>query len=546
MAYSKKYNSKGKADGNKVPLGERAVQKFTQMIIDRMQAMKDSKWQKGWVSGVGNGMPQNLAGRNYSGTNSFFLQLQTADNGYRMPVFLTFKQAMDEGLRIKKGSESMPVVYWDLNIKDENGKRLTEKEYRNLSSADQKKCDVHPFLRAYLVFNVDQTNMEEVKKEKYDKLLAKFHVDEISDAVGMYENPALDRMVSRDEWLCHIQADKISSSAYYSPLEDKVVVPKKAQFRIGKEKEEIYKDGMEYYSSLLHEIAHSTGSKDRLNRTGGRFGDPKYAKEELVAELTAAMVGNAMGFDKRILNNNAAYLDSWIKVLKEDPKFIVSVMADVNKASKMIIEEVDKQKLELGEKPLLTKNDSEYEKEQEAVMQKSPAKSDKIKFDQAFLIKQDDGNYAVRATFKGYNLGDKSVDKQQAEEYISLPLGKMKEERLNELAKSAFQEEIKDVQEIRRNLPSSLGTVNASVNKGIDGNYYLYTILGDMIGGHDMGKVTLDIKQGYQYMKMPEGLHKMSVLSSIVRSSYGDQLEFQRVRQKEERYLHQHSSGIKM
>ena len=74
------------------------------------------------------------------------------------------------------------------------------------------------------------------------------------------------------------------------------------------------------------------------------------------AELTAAMVGNSMGFDKRILDNNAAYLDSWISTLKENPKFIVSVMADVNKAANMVLEEVDKQKMALGEEPLLDKN----------------------------------------------------------------------------------------------------------------------------------------------------------------------------------------------
>ena len=97
---------------------------------------------------------------------------------------------------------------------------------------------------------------------------------------------------------------------------------------------------------------------ERLNREmGGRFGDPKYAKEELVAELTAAMISHSMGFDSRITDNSAAYLDSWIGVLKQEPKFIVSVMADVNKASDLILDHVDKQRLALGEQPYLAKND---------------------------------------------------------------------------------------------------------------------------------------------------------------------------------------------
>ena len=182
---------------------------------------------------------------------------------------------------------------------------------------------------------------------KYDKLIAKFKAPEIKDAEGMYANAALDRLFEKQEWVCPIQVDKISSNAYYSPSQDKIVVPKKEQFNIGETPEERFKDGMEYYSSALHEMAHSTGTEERLNRVkGDKFGDPKYAKEELVAELTAANVGYAMGFDKRILDNNAAYLDGWISVLKENPKFIVSVMADVNKASNMVLEAVETQEID--------------------------------------------------------------------------------------------------------------------------------------------------------------------------------------------------------
>ena len=121
--------------------------------------------------------------------------------------------------------------------------------------------------------------------------------------------------------------------------------------------EDTYRGGMEFYSTMLHEMTHSTMTPERLNREmGGRFGDPKYAKEELVAELTAAMISHSMGFDSKITDNSAAYLDSWIGVLKKEPKFIVSIMADVNKASDLILDHVDKQRLVLGEDPYLAKN----------------------------------------------------------------------------------------------------------------------------------------------------------------------------------------------
>lgn len=101
-------------------------------------------------------------------------------------------------------------------------------------------------------------------------------------------------------------------------------------------------------------MAHSTGHPSRLDRLKpAAFGSPEYAKEELVAELTSAMVGNTLGFDRRISDNNVAYLQNWTSALRKEPKFIVSVMADVNKASRIIIENIDKQRIALGEKPLV-------------------------------------------------------------------------------------------------------------------------------------------------------------------------------------------------
>ena len=155
-----------------------------------------------------------------------------------------------------------------------------------------------------------------MNKEKYDAIVDRFKGPQLRDTQGMYENRALDRMFERQEWICRVQNDRIVDGAYYSPARDMVIIPMKEQFNIGKNAEEIFKDGMEYYSSALHEMTHSTGTANRLNRDkGAKFGDAKYAKEELVAELTAAMVGNTLGFDKRILNNNAAYMDGWINAL---------------------------------------------------------------------------------------------------------------------------------------------------------------------------------------------------------------------------------------
>jgi antirestriction protein ArdC len=429
------YKKRNTGSGGGQSMADKAVEKFTEMMIDRMERMKAGDWKKGWIDGEAvYGMPQNINGRNYSGSNSFFLQMDSAMHGYKTPVYMTFLQIQKENARINKGAEAMPVIYWDVSIKDANGKRVDRDDYRNMSREEQDRCSVLPFMKAYHVFNMDQTNLAEVNKEKYDKMVEQFKAPEMRDAKGMYENKALDRLFEKQEWVCPIQYDKVSANAYYSPSRDIIVVPKKEQFNIGKDKDEIYKDGMEYYSSALHEMAHSTGTENRLNRVkGDRFGDPKYAKEELVAELTAANTGYALGFDKRILDNNAAYLDGWISVLKENPKFIVSVMADVNKASNMVLEAVDKQRIALGEKPILQKGDSKQD-----VL-------DDIAFDNGAIIKMKSGEYAVRASYQGTELGMKPIDRETGARYFTLPDGKEKQSLLAQTLSSRYMQDIRNL-----------------------------------------------------------------------------------------------------
>lgn len=220
-------------------------------------------------------------------------------------------------------------------VKDKYGKRISSEEYRALGKEEKKGMEVIPFIKAFPVYNVQQTNLAEIQPERMQKLQDKFKVPELRDTAGMYAHSALDRMVETQAWLCPIQVDKRVDGAYYSSSKDHIVLPMKAQFNIGGTPEDTYRGGMEFYSTMLHEMTHSTMTAERLNRDmGGKFGDPKYAKEELVAELTAAMISHSMGFDSKVTDNSAAYLDSWIGVLKQEPKFIVSVMADVNKASR--------------------------------------------------------------------------------------------------------------------------------------------------------------------------------------------------------------------
>lgn len=333
-----------------------ALQRFAEMLIKRMEEMQKD-WHQGWIGGGSMfGLPQNISGRTYEGSNAFLLFLHTAENGYKAPVYMTFGQLHKEGAQVLKGEKAVPVFKWGFSIKDKDGKKVTEEEFHNMTDDEKKECNRRPFLRIYPEFNIDQTNMSEVNKEKYDAVVSQFRKTDVPTITdGMYVNKAIDRMMEKQEWLCKIQYDKEEKGAYYNPAKDIVVLPTKAQFRIHlDDPEECFKDGQEYYGTALHEMAHSTGHPSRLDRLKpAAFGSPEYAKEELVAELTSAMVGNTLGFDRRISDNNVAYLQNWTSALRKEPKFIVSVMADVNKASRIIIENIDKQRIALGEKPLV-------------------------------------------------------------------------------------------------------------------------------------------------------------------------------------------------
>ena len=332
------------------------LQKFAEMMRNIITKAKSKNWTQGWlgVKGTILGLPQNITGRTYSGGNSFFLMADTSEKGYNTPVYMTFKQAKDRNLHVNAGEKSVPIFKWGLSIKDENGKTVSEEDYNAMSKEERDKFSVRPYPKVYHVFNIDQTNLSEVNKKKYDAIVARFKApdEEVKDSKGMYINDALDRMFKEKAWHCDIRYNKPSSRAFYVPSQDFIVLPMKEQFNIGKTAEEVYRDGMEYYSTALHEMAHSTGHESRLNRQFGAKRTEGYAHEELIAEMTAALVGSTMGFDKKILENNANYLKGWLENLKRNPESITTIMSDVGKASDMIIEKIDEQRVALGQTPL--------------------------------------------------------------------------------------------------------------------------------------------------------------------------------------------------
>lgn len=313
-------------------INDKTLQKFADLMIKKIKEVSDD-WQKPWFSTTGHGLPQNIDGRIYNGMNSFMLYLHCDERKYKTPVFMTFVQAKEKGVSILKGEKSFPVLYWNFSVKDNYGHKITLDEYKALSKEEQQDYNVTPYTKSYMVFNADQTNFSVIHPEKWEDIQKKFSVQELKDDKGMLSCPELDMMLKHNTWLCPILSEPIDR-AFYRPSEDKIYIPLKGLFYTG--------EG--FYSTMLHEMTHSTGIESRLTRElKNKFGSPKYAKEELVAELTSAVVCQSLGIVSCIQESNAQYLKNWLEAIAEEPKFIYSVLSDVGKAGTMILNEVGRE-----------------------------------------------------------------------------------------------------------------------------------------------------------------------------------------------------------
>ena len=526
-----------------------ALQRFAEMLIKRMEEMQKD-WHKGWIGGGSMfGLPQNISGRTYEGSNAFLLFLHTAENGYKAPVYMTYGQLYKEGAHVLKGEKAVPVFKWGFSIKDKDGKKVTEEEFDNMTDDEKKECKRRPFLKIYPEFNIDQTNMSEVNKEKYDAVVSQFRKTDVPTITdGMYVNKAIDRMMEKQEWVCKIQYDKEEKGAYYSPAKDIVVLPTKAQFRIHPDDpEECFKDGQEYYGTALHEMAHSTGHPSRLDRLKpAAFGSPEYAKEELVAELTSAMVGNTLGFDRRISDNNVAYLQNWTSALRKEPKFIVTVMADVNKASRIIIENIDKQRIALGEKPLVqgaldgveekVKNEQQFEeikaeqkkedpreavaKEWDSLAEKPtvemesgdvlPVEYNKEKDTLDVLITNEAGKQEVYSTNYDH---DRSIEENVG--HVWEELSNMKQYQAKEVKQETSSETAKDLGDGLNKEPEINDKEDNSVpieegKGGLTPKEYFSTLMERLNDGQHDGHTALDIKNISELRDYFKDNHKVS------------------------------------
>ena len=325
---------------------DRALDKFAEMMIEKINTLQND-WKKPWFPEGSLTWPKNLSGREYNGMNALMLMMHCEKQGYKLPVFCTFNRVA--GLNFNKDKQGKRQ-----QVKDNNGEALPQVT----------------ILKGEKSFPVFITTFTVVNKETREKI--------------KYYDYRLMSEERRKEYNVYpkLQVYNVFNVAQTNLQEES------------------------FYTNLGHEIAHSTGSENHLGRLKpASFGSAEYAREELVAELSAALVAQRFGMTKHLKEDSASYLKNWLDSLKESPEFIKTTLTDVKKASHMINQHIDAMQLKIDQE-----QSQEAEQKQEkaptmyyasvAYLQTTDATDRLDKF-------KNDGNYdALLTEAKEYDQGD--------------------------------------------------------------------------------------------------------------------------------------------
>lgn len=272
------------------------------MVTDRIISEIEKgglKWLKGWTT---TGLPVNgLTNSQYRGINTLWLMMEIKANDYKSNRFYTFRQV--KGLRgnVIAGSKGVPVFFYKpivIEVEDKETGELVPKTI--------------PLMRSFVVFNQDQTTIKTEDDGEVKTPVEKIKACE--DIAGWSDRPDIQR----------------DFRAYYSPLKDIIGIPDMEDFHAS--------EG--YYATLFHEMIHSTGARSRLNREGivGKtaFGSGVYSVEEVIAELGSSMLCAKAGIFDAVAKNSSAYVQNWLKSLRQDKRFIFKVMSKVQASVDLI------------------------------------------------------------------------------------------------------------------------------------------------------------------------------------------------------------------
>jgi antirestriction protein ArdC len=295
-----------------------------QAVTDRIVAALEAgtkPWQKRWnnVAGAPGGLQLRSNGAEYRGINQLLLSLTSMEAGYCSPYWLTFKQALELKGNVRKGERSTEIVFY---------KKLTVED-RDAPEGEERSKSI-PMLRSYRVFNADQC------EGLPERFTAKPEELTVADTKKRDEAAEAALRSSGAEII------EGGNRACYSPGRDVVLMPTFAQFL----------DVGAYLATLAHELTHWTGHKSRLDRLKHTpFGSPSYAREELVAEIGAAFTCARLGIAGEHIDNHAAYLASWLGVLREDKRAIFKAAALAQTAADLVLVNAGTGAGELEEEP---------------------------------------------------------------------------------------------------------------------------------------------------------------------------------------------------
>ncbi len=291
----------------------------TAKIISLLETHQ-TQWNRTWVSLGEDGQPayNALTNRRYTGINQLLLSLETTERRYAKNAWLTFLQIKQQGGAIQKGEKATRIYFHKTLFVDEKGKKYDPEIIKTMSKERIKKLGIKriPILKYYNVFNVFQTTGLPEKCYHYETSVIPTALEKDERAERLIQSTGATIDYKANQQPC------------YLPVKDVIQLPLAHQFK-----------GTEhFYNTALHELAHWTGHHTRLDREIiNTFGSPKYALEELVAELTAAFLCTHLGFTKTI-SNNTSYIQSWLHTLSNDTRFIFKASRKAEQAAAFIME----------------------------------------------------------------------------------------------------------------------------------------------------------------------------------------------------------------
>ena len=281
-------------------------------------------WRAPWTSG-GPHPQQNMDGVPYRGTNAMLTSVTASARGFAIPVWMTHSKAAALGCTVRRGEHGTPIVNYEFWYRDKGtGKKvpgMTEEQFALLPKERQDELERRCNMRWFTVFNIAQTDFREAYPRQYDEILSLFGAHE----PRCESLEVLDRMVREDGWLCPVRVADVPEPVYLERY-DRIDVPPKERFA----------DQSAYYVTLLHEMVHSTGSEERLDRKGQSSDRlDERAREELVAELGAATLATLTGLEATIREDNLRYLKAWASAVSDDPDIIYQAVADASRAANL-------------------------------------------------------------------------------------------------------------------------------------------------------------------------------------------------------------------